>query len=60
MSSPIAEDLGEIDEALTYAQAVPQEDRGPAWYAYTDRLLEMRMNAKNKGAQTTGPYDTGA
>lgn len=34
--------LAEIDEALAHAQRVPIEDRGAAWYAYVDRLLEQR------------------
>jgi hypothetical protein len=34
--------LGEIDEALEYLRAVPADERGPAWYAYSDSLLEQR------------------
>jgi hypothetical protein len=60
MSAAIAENLDEIDEALTYAQAVPQDQRGAAWYAYTDRLLEMRSTATNTGATASGPHKTRA
>ena len=34
--------LDEIDEALGYAQRLPADQRGAAWHAFTDRLLEMR------------------
>jgi hypothetical protein len=34
--------VAEIDEALGYARRVPTTERGPGWYAFVDRLLEMR------------------
>lgn len=37
--------LAEVDEALAHAQRVPIENRGAAWYAYVDRLLEQRAQA---------------
>lgn len=39
--------LDEVDEALAHAQRVPIEDRGAAWYAYVDRLLEQRAQIDN-------------
>ena len=32
----------EIDEALTHLSQVPPADRGQAWHAYLDALLEQR------------------
>ncbi len=34
--------VAEIDEALGYARRLPAAERGPGWYAFVDRLLEMR------------------
>lgn len=34
--------LDDIDEALQHARAVASQDRGPAWQAYVDSLLEQR------------------
>jgi hypothetical protein len=48
--------LDEIDEALTYAQQLPADQRGQGWHAFTDRLLEMRAALKNTGAITNPPY----
>lgn len=42
--------IAEIDEALTHAKAIPADQRGPGWYAFTDRLLEMRRHLKTNGA----------
>ena len=44
MSLAIADDtpLGDIDEALRHLSLVPDSDRGPAWHAYSDALLERR------------------
>ena len=44
MSVAIADDttITEIDEALRYLSLVPDADRGPAWHAYSDALLEKR------------------
>lgn len=43
--------IPDIDEALTHLRAVPVEDRGPAWTAYLDAILEMRAARAN-----TTPY----
>jgi hypothetical protein len=40
--SPVDLTLGEIDEALEHLRAIPAEERGPAWSAYSDSLLEQR------------------
>ena len=42
--------LPEIDEALTHAQAVPQAERGAAWVAYVDSLLEQRRGLAGNDA----------
>lgn len=42
MSGGDVDTLDDIDEALTHARAVPVEDRGDAWYAWVDGLLERR------------------
>lgn len=34
--------LAEIDEALQHLRAIPLEERGSAWHAYCDTLLEER------------------
>lgn len=39
--------IPDIDEALTHLRAVPVEDRGPAWTAYLDAILEMRAARAN-------------
>ena len=52
MSAAIADTLDDIDEALSHAQAIPMEQRGQAWYAYTDRLLEMRQEHTTEKATT--------
>ena len=35
--------LGEVEEALDHLRAIPTEERGPAWHAYADSLLEQRV-----------------
>jgi hypothetical protein len=42
--------IQEIDEALTYAQQLQPDQRGPGWHAFVDRLLEMRNQQQNTGA----------
>jgi hypothetical protein len=42
MSVATADATSEIDEALRHLSLVPTADRGPAWYAYLDALLEKR------------------
>lgn len=36
--------LTEVDEALAHAQAVAVDERGAAWHAYVDKLLELRRD----------------
>jgi predicted secreted protein len=50
--------VAEIDEALGYARQMPAADRGAAWHAFVDRLLEMRA-AKNTGATLTAAFNNG-
>ena len=44
MSLAIADDttLSDIDEALRHLSLVPLDERGTAWHAYSDALLERR------------------
>lgn len=35
-------DLSEVDEALRHLSLVPENERGTAWRAYLDALLEQR------------------
>jgi hypothetical protein len=44
--------LAEIDEALSYARRLPADQRGAAWHAFTDRLLEMRARISQKHGGT--------
>jgi hypothetical protein len=37
-----APSTSDIDEALRHLSLVPTDQRGPAWYAYLDALLEQR------------------
>jgi hypothetical protein len=39
----------EIDEALTHLSQVPPADRGQAWHAYLDALLEQRLHWQPEG-----------
>ena len=39
---PTAVDVSEIDEALRHLSLVPETERGAAWQAYADALLEQR------------------
>lgn len=41
-------DLSQIDEALMHASLVPDTDRGPAWHAWTNALLEQRRRIEDK------------
>lgn len=34
--------LSDVDEALRHLSLVPLDERGPAWHAYSDALLERR------------------
>jgi hypothetical protein len=42
MSGEAMPTLAELDEALMHASLVPESDRGKAWHAWTDSLLEQR------------------
>jgi hypothetical protein len=46
MSSAILdqETVAEIDEALRHLSLVPMQERGLAWHAYSDALLERRKH----------------
>ena len=46
MSVAIADDatINDIDEALRHLSLVPDTDRGIAWHAYSDALLERRAH----------------
>jgi len=35
-------DITELDEALMHASLVPLDERGEAWHAWTNALLEQR------------------
>lgn len=35
-------DIAQLDEALMHASLVPLAERGPAWHAWTNALLEQR------------------
>lgn len=37
-----AETIEDLDEALRHLSLVPNEERGTAWYAYLDAILEQR------------------
>lgn len=39
--------LADIDEALTYLNQVPVADRGAAWRAYLDAVLDQRKELEN-------------
>lgn len=43
--------LSDIDEALTHCRAVPEAERGTAWQAYVDSLLEQRVLLAGTPAQ---------
>ena len=34
--------LADVDEALSHANRVPIDERGPLWQAFVDRLLDDR------------------
>jgi hypothetical protein len=34
--------VDDIDEAINHARAVPVEERGDAWFAFVDSLLDQR------------------
>lgn len=44
---PMPTKLNDVDEALQHLSLVPDDERGPAWYAYMDTLLDQK-NKENK------------
>ena len=40
------EEIDELDEALRHLSLVPASDRGEAWHAYMDAILEKRKEAR--------------
>jgi hypothetical protein len=42
-------DLADIDEALRHLSLVPEVERGNAWHAYSDALLERRRSLEMTG-----------
>ena len=44
-----AETVEDLDEALRHLSLVPTPDRGVAWYAYLDALLEKRAILEPRG-----------
>ena len=42
----VMETLADIDAALTHLNQVPVDERGAAWRAYLDAVLDQRKNAK--------------
>jgi len=40
--------IDEIDEALRHLSLVPENERGSAWHAYSDSLLEKRRGMDNQ------------
>lgn len=45
---PTITPIHEIDEALAHLSQVPESERGNAWHAYADALLEQRNRTENK------------
>lgn len=41
-------DLADIDEALLHLSLVPEHERGTAWRAYLDALLEQRARMEQR------------
>jgi hypothetical protein len=39
--------IPDIDEALTHLRAVNEDERGPAWTAYLNAVLELRAKKSN-------------
>ena len=37
----------DVDEALTHLNQVPADERGAAWFAYLDSLLDQRPKTKD-------------
>ena len=43
--------LDELDEALLHLSLVPEPDRGPAWHAYSDAILDRRTRLRAERPQ---------
>jgi hypothetical protein len=43
----VMDTLSDIDEALTYLNQVPVDERGAAWRAYLDAVLDQRKESEN-------------
>ena len=54
MSAATCDDttIAEIDEALRHLSLVPLDERGSAWHAYMDALLEQRQNLELMGGRS--------
>jgi hypothetical protein len=42
----VMDTLSDIDEALTYLNQVPVDERGAAWRAYLDAVLDQRKESE--------------
>ena len=45
LTGKVMETLADIDEALTYLNQVPVDERGAAWRAYLDAVLDQRKES---------------
>ena len=54
MSSAIEtlEPVSDVDEALRHLSLVPPAERGEAWHAYLDAILEKRNEAAAPGSES--------
>ena len=43
----IISEVTDLDEALRHLSLVPESERGPAWRAYSDAILERRRLDKD-------------
>jgi len=41
-------DLSDVDEALTHLSLVPTDERGAAWRAFIDAVLEQRKDLEKQ------------
>lgn len=48
MSITSADAITEMDEALRHLSLVPDEERGAAWRAYCDAILERRRKMESQ------------
>lgn len=47
MSCTLVE-LGDIDEALRHLALVPEQKRGPEWWAYVNKCLDLRNDQETR------------